>query len=60
MLIINYIRYNKLSKEEFCKLCDMDTSTLDEIIYLGKYDTNTLKKIAKILNIGFYEFFSYE
>ena len=58
MLIIKYIRSNKISKELFCELCQIEVAELDLMIYLGKYDNKTLEKIANIIGVGYYEFFS--
>lgn len=57
--IIEYMREHKLSKCDFCKLCEIDIQTLDEIVYFGKYDNQTLEKIATKLNINYYQFFIY-
>jgi len=57
--IIEYMRNNKLSKENFCKLCEIDLQTLDDMVYYGKYDNKTLEKIADKINIGYYQFFMY-
>ena len=57
MVIIKYIRRNNITKDFFCKLCKIDDITLDDIVYLGKYDNATLEKIANIIGIGYYDFF---
>ena len=56
MVIINYIRENNLKKEEFCDLCKISTSELDNIIYFGEYNSELLDKISIATNIGDYEF----
>ena len=57
MLIINYIRSRGLSKSEFCKLCDIDEETLENMIYFGKYDNDTLVRVGDIIGVGYYRFF---
>ena len=59
MLIIKYMRNNKLSKEQFCQLCNIDLTTLDDIVYFGKYQYETLSRIGEKIDAGIYEFFMY-
>ena len=50
--ILNYIRQNKLTKAEFCKLCKIKVSMLDDIIYYGKtIDFKIAGDKARSLNV---------
>lgn len=59
--IIEFIRQQKITKEQFCKLCKIDLSTLDDIIYYGKsVDYKVTERICDVMGIGFYDLSSYE
>lgn len=58
LIIIEYIRQHKLTKEEFCKFCEINIETLDDMIYFDKYNNETLEKISDKTNIGYYQFFT--
>ena len=56
--IIKYIRQNKLTKSEFCKMCNISATTLDSIIYYGKsVDFSVVEKISATIGIGVYELY---
>ena len=52
-LIDEYIRKNKLTKTQFCKLCNVDIRTLRNI-YSGDIDFQIifLFRVARRLNVG--------
>lgn len=59
--IINYIREHKLTKTDFCKLCNIKLSMLDDIIYYGKtVDFAIAERIAKSLGLGVYELYTFD
>ena len=58
--IINYIQQHNLTKEQFCKLCDINVSTLDDIVYYGKsVDYKVAEKISNVMGIGVYELYTH-
>lgn len=58
LIIIKYIRQNKLSKNQFCKLCNIATTTLDDIVYYGKsVDYIIAERISHVMGIGVYELY---
>ena len=59
--IIDYIRENKLTKTQFCKMCNISTSTLDTLVYYGKsVDFSIMEKIAEGMNVGVYALYTYD
>ena len=60
MRIIKFIRYNNLTLDKFCKMCNINKDILDKMVYLGKYDNEILERMSTILGISYYEFFSYD
>ena len=59
--ILNYIRQNKLTKAEFCKLCKIKVSMLDDIIYYGKtIDFKIAERMAESMGLGVYELFMFD
>lgn len=59
--IINYIREQKITKSEFCKLCNIKPSTLDCIVYYGNMiDHSVAEKICNVIGIGIYELYIYD
>lgn len=57
--IIEYIREHKLTKSEFCKICNITLATLDDIVYYGACkDFEIAEKISDAMNIGVYELYS--
>ena len=58
--IINYIKEHKITKEQFCKMCDITIDTLDGIIYYGQtINFKTAERIAKRMDMGVYELYSF-
>ena len=54
--IINYIKQHNLTKDEFCKMCNIDVSTLDGIIYYGySVDFQIAEQISEVMELGVYE-----
>ena len=59
--IIEYIRRNKLTKSEFCKMCNISIDMLDNIVYYGhNVDYNIAEKICDAMGIGVYELYTYD
>ena len=59
--IIDYIRRHNITKNEFCKKCNISLSTLDDIIYYGKrVDCQVAEKISDVMGIGVYELYTHE
>ena len=59
--IIEYIRRHKLTKKEFCKMCNIKISILDDIIYYGNItDYNIAEKISNAMGIGVYELYTHD
>lgn len=59
--IIEYIKNHKLTKSDFCKKCNIDISTLDDIVYYGKnVDMSIAERISEAMGVGLYELYSYE
>ena len=56
--IIEYIRMHNLTKSEFCKMCEITLSTLDNIVYYGNnVDYDVAEKISVAMGIGVYELY---
>ena len=57
-LIQKYIKENNLTKQQFCKKCNISTSVLNKILN-EQYNIHisALFKIAKVINIQVFEFF---
>ena len=56
--IIDYIRIHNITKNEFCKKCNIKISTLDDIIYYGKHvDYQVAEKISEVMGLGVYELY---
>ena len=59
--IIDYIREHKLTKTQFCKICNIKLSTLDKIVYYGKViDFSIAEQIAESMGMGVYELYTYD
>ena len=59
--ILVFIRKHKLTKDDFCRLCSISVTMLDDIIYYGKIvDFKVSEKIADAMGIGVYELFSFD
>ena len=59
--IIQFIRQPKLSKEDFCKLCDIDVQLLDNIVYYGySVEFKIAERIADAMGIGVYLLYTYD
>jgi len=59
--IIEYIRQHKLTKSEFCKMCNISLPMLDDIVYYGKtINHKVAEKIADAMGIGFYDLYTYD
>ena len=59
--IIQFIRQHKLSKEDFCKLCDIDIQLLDNIVYYGySVEFKIAERIADAMSIGVYLLYTYD
>ena len=59
--IINYIRVNNLTKSEFCKICNIKLSILDDIVYYGNnVDFKIVEKISNVMGIGVYELYIFD
>ena len=57
--IIEYIRQHKLTKSEFCKMCNISIATLDNIIYYGhNVDYKIAEEISNVMEIGVYELYT--
>ncbi len=56
--IINYIRQHKITKEMFCKMCNINLHTLDCIIYYGTtIDFEIAERISLAMGVGVYELY---
>lgn len=57
-LIKNYMKENRLTKTEFCKLCGLSKSSLNKVLNgnLNIY-ISTLFKVSKAINVKFSEIF---
>ena len=59
LIIIEYIRKQNITKEEFCERCNINLSTLDNIVYYGKrVDYEIMEHISIAMKIGVYELYS--
>lgn len=54
-IIENYLKENKMSKTEFCKLCGISQGTLSRIINNGNYRIDALFKISRVVKIQVYK-----
>lgn len=56
--IQNYIKENNLTKQQFCKQCNISPSVLNKILK-DQHNIHILAlfKIAKVINIQVFEFF---
>ncbi len=59
-IIETYLKENKLSKTEFCKLCGITSYTLMHVMNNGNYKINALFKIARVLKLQVYQLFREE
>ena len=57
-IIEKYVKANKISKTEFCKLCGISLCTLGKIMNNKNYRLKALFKIAKVLKTQIYQMFS--
>ena len=59
--IIKFIRQHRLTKNEFCKMCNISPTILDNIVYYDKNtDYQTAKNISTAMGIGVYELYTYD
>ncbi|MBQ7307266.1 MAG: helix-turn-helix transcriptional regulator [Clostridia bacterium] len=57
-IIENFMFENKISKTEFCKMCEISLSTLNKIMNNDdNFETIALFKIAKVIKIRVYQMF---
>ncbi len=56
-LILDYIKYNNLSKKEFCTQCDISESAFNRIITNKDFYLKSLYKISIIMGVKFYQLF---
>ena len=56
--ILSYINRNNLKKEEFCKICGINTETYENIMYEKAVDSFTLLNMAQALKIDIYFLFN--
>ena len=60
LTIIKFIRDNSLTKEEFCKKCNITIDILDNIIYYGTtIEFKIAERISDAMGIGVYELYIY-
>ena len=57
-LIENYLKENKLTKAQFCKICNISPSTFKRIMSNGNFRINALFKVARVIEIKFYQIFN--
>ncbi len=57
-LIEKYIKTNNLSIKNFCKQCNISTSTFYRIMQGKDFNLLSLFRIAKNMNLPIHEFFS--
>ena len=58
--IIHFIRENKLTKEQFCKMCNISLTTLDNIVYYNNsVDYPTAVRISETMGMGVYELYAF-
>ena len=58
--IINFIREQSITKEEFCKLCNITTTMLDDIIYYGEFISfEVCERVADVMEVGVYELYTH-
>ena len=57
-LITEYIKTNHLTKKEFCKQCEISTSTFYKIMEGKNFNLISLFRIAKRMNVDLCRFFS--
>lgn len=60
-IIDKFIKDNKLSKEKFCKKCEIGSEDYDDMFRQSyNLDLHIIAKVCKYMNIKFYEIFSSE
>lgn len=57
-VIKDYIITNKLTKTDFCKLCEISVSTLNRLFSGEDIYITTLFKIAKVMKVSIYLLFN--
>ncbi len=57
-IIEKYIKTNNLTKKEFCKQCNISTSTFYRIMQGKDFNLLSLFRIAKKMNVPIHQFFS--
>lgn len=61
LTIIKYIREHRLTKNEFCKMCNIKLTLLDSILYYGNnIEYSIAERIANTMNIGVYELYTFD
>ena len=56
-LIKFYMWGNKLTKKDFCKLCQISTQTLNKILNQKNFRIDVLPRIAKLLKVRICDLF---
>lgn len=56
-LIKFYMCENKLTKKDFCKLCQISTQTLNKILNQKNFRIDVLPRIAKLLKVRICDLF---
>lgn len=59
-IISNYISQNNLTISKFCKECDISPSTYYRIMQGRDISLLTFAKIAKYMNLGFWQLYNKE
>ena len=58
-IIENYMKEHNLSKNKFCKMCNVNIQTLNKILKNDfRFRVNALFKIARVLKIEVYQMFN--